>query len=86
VASLASRGASIRPHKLHALLELAFVRIAVAAGAVQVGPPINDGWFRLEFCRLFVAVSTWDREVSAGQHKVSLPMLGQSEGRRLVSL
>jgi len=48
MAGLATGGSFIGAELLHALLELAFMRIVVTTGAVQVLPAIDGGWFGLE--------------------------------------
>jgi len=70
---------------LHALFELALVRIGVATGAVET-LPVVDRRFRLEFGGLFVAVGAGHGDVPAGQRELRLLVLGQGERRRLVSL
>ena len=53
---------------LHAVIELAIVRIRVAAGATQIGPVVN-GRRRLEIGGLLVTICTRHRNVLASQKK-----------------
>src|SRR5207302_9076203 len=73
-------------HPLHAVLELAFVRVGMATGAVQILPVIENRRLRLEFRRHFVAVGTRDRDVPSGEQEMSLLVLGKGEGGRLIGL
>ena len=67
VTGLASRGRAVGARQLHALFELALVRIRVATGAIQIFPVINDEWLRLKFGRFFVAIGARHSDVSTGQ-------------------
>ena len=71
MASLTTTGASHRLGLLHALIELATVRIGMATGATQIGPVI-DRRRRLEIGGLFVAISTGHRNVLASQKETRL--------------
>lgn len=71
---LAARG-SIRPSLLHTLLELPFVRIGVAASAVQATPVINHRGLRLELGGLLVAVRARNCDMPAGQVESRLLVL-----------
>lgn len=86
MAGLASRDRSIRARLLHALIELSFVRISVAAGATQILPVIDDRGLRLEVRRLLVAFGARSCDVPSGQHEACLFVLSQRERGRLVSL
>lgn len=66
-AAWASRGLRL----LHALIELAVVRIGVATGATQIGPVI-DGRRRLQFGGLFVTIRTGHCNVLASQNEARL--------------
>ena len=66
MAGLATGGGAIRPGLLHALLELAFMGIVVATGAVQALPVIDNGRFGLELGRLLVALGAGYGDVAAG--------------------
>jgi len=66
VAGFATRGRTVGPHLQHPLLELAFVWIGVATGAVQILPVIDHRRFWLELRRLLVAIRAGNRQVAAG--------------------
>src|SRR5690242_20569624 len=68
MAGLAPARSSRSLRLLHALIELATVRIGVATRATQIGPVINRRG-RLEVSRLLVAIGTRHRDVLAGQKK-----------------
>ena len=80
MAGLATGGSFVGAELLHALLKLAFMRIAVATGTVQVLPAIDSGWFGLELGGFLVALGACYGDVAASQHKPSFLMLGQGEG------
>lgn len=85
VAGLAAGGSPVGPDLLHACVELSFMRIVMATGAIEILPVINDGRFRLELCRLFVAFGAWHGHVTARQHKMGFLVFGQCERGGLVS-
>lgn len=85
MAGLATGRLPVRPNLLNAVVELALVDIFMTAGAIQVLPVINE-IFRLELRRFLVAIGARHREVPTGQRKMSLLMLGECKGGRLVSL
>lgn len=63
---LAAARASCRLRLLHALIELAVVRVGVATGATQIGPVINRRG-RLQFGGGFVTIRTGHCNVLASQ-------------------
>ena len=85
MAGLATGGSFVGAELLHALLELAFMRIVVATGTVQVLPAIDSGWFGLELGGFLVALGACYGDVAASQDKAGLLVLCQAKGRRLVS-
>jgi len=80
MAGLATGWSFVGAEVLHALLELAFMRIVVTTGAVEALPVIENRGFGLELGGFLVAFGARHRDVAAGQHKPSLLMLGQGEG------
>ena len=76
VAGFAARWCSAGSHLQHALVELAFVRIGMAAGATQIFPVIDSAGLRLELSRHLVAIATRNRNVTAGEGEVSLSVIG----------
>lgn len=80
MAGLATDGSFVSAELLHALLELAFMRIVVATGTVQVLPAIDSGWFGLELGGFLVALGARHGDVPASQHKAGLLVLGQTKG------
>ena len=80
MACLATSGGTVGADLLHALLELSFVGIVVATGAVQALPVINDVRFGLELRRFLVALGAGDGDMAAGQNKPGLLVLGQGKG------
>ena len=80
MAGLATDGSFVGAELLHALLELAFMRIVVTTGTVQVLPAIDGGWFWLELGRFLVALGAGYGDVAASQHKAGLLVLGQTKG------
>ena len=71
MARLTTARPSRRLGLLHALIELAAVRIGMATGATQIGPVI-DRRRRLEIGGRFVAISTGHRNVLASQKETRL--------------
>lgn len=86
VASLAATLGAVGPDSLHALLELPFMRIVMATGAVQVAPVIDNGGLGLELRRFLVAVSTGNGDVPSGEREMSFLVLGQRKRGRLVAI
>jgi len=86
VARFASRRRAVGTLLLHPLLELALMRVGMAAGAVQILPVVDCGWLGLELGRFFVAVAAGNRDVPAGEDEPRLFMLRQTESGGFVSL
>jgi len=86
VTGFASGFGSIGPYLQHALVELPFVRIVVATLAIQIVPVIPGCRLWLKIRRLFVAIRTRNRDVSARQHEMRLSVLRQRKGGRLVAI
>ena len=86
VAGLAACRRTVGTLLLHALFELALVRIGVTAGTVQVFPVIDRRRLGLEFRRLFVAIRAGSRHVTSGENEARLLVLGDAERGGLVAL
>lgn len=86
MARLAACERTVGPLLLHAFSELPFVRIDVAARAIQIFPVIDHGGLGLELRGLLVAVGTRNRNMPAGEDKAGLLMLREAECRGLVAL
>jgi hypothetical protein len=70
---------------LHAVFELAPMRVSVTACTAQAGPVVNHRR-RFEVIRLFVAVAARDSDVSPGKDESRLLVLRHGEGGRLVAI
>ena len=85
MAGFASAGGSSRSGLLHPFVKLPFVDVLVTTGTAQV-LPVVDEVLRLELSRFLVTVAACDRDVSPGQRKTSLLVLGQGKGRGYVGI
>lgn len=85
MASLASFSGAIGTLLCHAVLELTFVNVLMATGAVQILPVVHHR-LRLKLFRFFVAVATRNRHMASGQDELRLLVLGQRKRRGFVSL
>ena len=80
VAGFATRRLALRGQLEHAVAELAFVRIFVAAGAGAVGEAELGYLFELRRKALLVAVSAGGRQVRAQERKMRVFVLRQGKG------
>lgn len=80
MAGFTSRGRTVGPRLLHPLFELAFVRIRMATGTVQVLPVIYDSRLRLDLSRFLVAVGTRHSHVPACKNEARLLVFSQAKG------
>ena len=87
MASLAAKRRSVRARLLHALGELPLVRVFVAGFAIQCLPVIEHHRLRhrIRMFRLFMAIRTGNRNMSARQNKPRFLVPLQSKCRRLPS-
>lgn len=86
VAGLAPSLGAVSPDLLHAFLELPLMGIAMATGAVQVAPVIDDGGLGLELRRFLVTVGTGNGDVPSRECEMSFLMLDERKRGRLVAI
>jgi hypothetical protein len=87
VARLAACNGFVCPDLPHTVIELPFVRVRMAAHAIQVPPVIDSSRVDIDrdLCGLLVTVAARHRNVASRKKKARFPVAQKCEGRRFVS-
>jgi hypothetical protein len=87
MARLAAYNRSVCPDLLHTFIELPFVRVRMAAHAIQVSPVIDSSRLDIDrdLCRLFVTVAARHGDVASRKKKARFPVAQKRERRRFVA-
>lgn len=79
MARFTTRRRTVGPLQLHALLELPFVWIGVAAAAIEIFPVIDRRRLGLKFRRFFVAIGAGRSQVTTCKNEARLLVLRDAE-------
>jgi hypothetical protein len=87
VARLAACNGFVCPDLPHTVIELPFVRVRMAAHAIQVSPVIDSSRVDIDrdLCGLLVTVTARNGNVASGENEARFPVAQKRERRRFVA-